>query len=81
MVDSSFVWEERFEAVHASPHDGDGTARAKWRPREALAAGTLQTTAVDYARFLRAVLTDGLLGKEATEQMLAPQSKIDDELG
>ncbi len=81
MVDSSFVWEERFETVHASPHDGDGVAGKKWRPREAIAAGTLQTTAADYARFLRAVVNDGLLGKEATERMLTPHSTIDDELG
>ena len=81
MVDSSFVWEERFETVYASPHDGDGVAGEKWRPREAIAAGTLQTTAADYALFLRAVVTDGLLGKEATERMLTPHSTIDDELG
>ena len=81
MVDSSFVWEERFETVYASPHDGEGVAGEKWRPREAIAAGTLQTTAADYARFLRAVLNDGLLGKEATERMLTPHATIDDELG
>ena len=81
MVDSSFVWEERFETVYASPHDGDGVAGEKWRPREAIAAGTLQTTAADYALFLRAVVTNGLLGKEATERMLTPHSTIDDELG
>ena len=84
MSDSSFVWEERFEAVHASPHDGEGLPQEKWRPREALAAGTLHTTAADYARFLQAVVTDssdGPLRSDAIDLMLEPHSTIDDELG
>ena len=47
MTDSSFLWEERFEGNHASRHDGEGVPGREWQPREALAAGTLQTTAGD----------------------------------
>lgn len=80
MRDSSFVWEERFEPIHAAPHDGKGRQKDKWRPRAALAAGTLHTTAVDYARFLQAVLGDGPSGEDA-EPWLARVSTIDDSLG
>jgi CubicO group peptidase (beta-lactamase class C family) len=80
MRDSSFVWEERFEAVHASPHDGKGDPRDKWRPRAALAAGTLQTTATDYARFMQAVLRDERSdGSPGT--WLARESTVDPERG
>lgn len=86
MSDSSFVWEERFEPMHASPHDGAGAPRDKRHPRTALAAGTLQTTAADYARFLQALLPgsrDGAfpLRPEAIDRMLVPTSTIDDRLG
>ena len=80
MRGSSFVWEERFEAVHAVAHDGKGRPQDKSRPRAALAAGTLQTTAVDYARFLQAVLGGGP-SDEAGESWLSRASKIDDRLG
>ena len=80
MRGSSFVWEERFESVHAVPHDGKGRPQEKSRPVSALAAGTLQTTAADYARFLQAVLSRGP-SDEAGESWLTPVSKIDDRLG
>jgi CubicO group peptidase (beta-lactamase class C family) len=80
MQTSSFVWEERFEAIHATPHDGKGRPQEKWRPRSAQAAGTLQTTAADYARFLLAVLGDGP-SPEAAESWLTQVSTIDDRLG
>lgn len=78
MSSSSFVWEERFEAVHAAPHDAKGRQGKKWRPRVALAAGTLQTTASDYAAFLLSVLGDG---PARDGSWLAPESRIDDRLG
>ena len=80
MKASSFVWEERFETVHAVPHDGKGQPQDKWRPTSALAAGTLQTTAADYARFLQAVLGDGP-SDEAGDSWLTRASTIDERLG
>jgi len=86
MVDSSFVWEERFESVHASPHDGDGVPGDKWRPSEPLAAGTLQTTVFDYARFVEAMLAIEAadrwpLDDTALDQALEQQTTIDEALG
>ena len=86
MTDSSFLWEERFEGNHASRHDGEGVPGREWQPREALAAGTLQTTAGDYARFLQALVADGTdslqpLSSTSIERMLTPHSRIDESLG
>jgi len=86
MTDSSFLWQERFEGNHASRHDGQGVPGREWRPREALAVGTLNTTARDYARFLQALVADGKdsskpLSSTSIERMLTPQSRIDQSLG
>ena len=85
MNDSAFVWQERFEAVHASPHDGEGVPQPKWRPDEALAAGTLHTTAADYGRFLAAMLADEPavdlpLSPTVLLKMLAPQIEVEEHL-
>ncbi len=80
MTSSSYVWEERFEPIHARPHDGKGREEDKWRPDEALASGTLQTTAADYARFLLATLGDGP-SDEAGVDWLAQESTIDERIG
>ncbi|MCI0434419.1 MAG: beta-lactamase family protein [Gemmatimonadetes bacterium] len=80
MTESGLVWTDAFERNHASPHNGEGAAQQKWRPRVPLAAGTLQTTAADYARFMVA-----LLGTRAPESdtgvdpdvMLTPATAID----
>ena len=85
MARSSFVWEERFEAVFATPHDAGGQPREKRKPARALAAGTLHTTAADYARLLRALLVqaDGgePLNAKGVATMLTKTSSISDRLG
>ncbi|MES2974404.1 MAG: serine hydrolase domain-containing protein [Pseudomonadota bacterium] len=64
MRSSSYVWQERFDADFARPHD-DGQPIDKHRPSGAFASYSLQTTAGDYAAFVAAVLRgDGL--KEST---------------
>lgn len=57
MTRSSYVWQPDYEPNHAAPHDSAGRAGAKRRPSEAMVAFSLHSTAGDYARFLRAVLT------------------------
>jgi CubicO group peptidase (beta-lactamase class C family) len=56
MWSSSYVWQQRFEADHAAPHNEAGEPGRKLKPRDADAAWSLHTTAGDYARFLQAVL-------------------------
>ncbi len=73
MRDSSFVWQGRFEADHAAPHDDALRPGAKFKPVEANAAYSLQTTAADYARFLEAVLAGTRLDAATAPLWLAPQ--------
>ncbi len=83
MRDSGLVWSDRFEANHASPHDADGVPQTKRRPDSAAAAGTLQTTATDYARFLLALLspqTGDTAFPADIDAMLEPQVRIDERL-
>ncbi len=76
MTRSNLLWEERFEENYAVPHREDLTPREDRRPDEALAAGTLQTTATDYARFLIAVLDGTGLAEGTLEEILTPQVEV-----
>src|SRR5580704_17595024 len=69
MTSSSYVWRAEYDARTATGHDADGQPQDKWKPQEANAASSLQTTAGDYARFVEAVL-DGKGLKPATLQEL-----------
>lgn len=78
MGDSSFVWQDRYEAVKASGHKGSGAVGEKRRPAVARASSGLHTTAPDYARFVVAVINGSGLGKETAEQMLKAQVRLDE---
>ncbi len=76
MLRTSYVWQEMYESNFAAPHDEFGRPRRVNRRREADAAGSMQTTAEDYARFLVAIMNAGALGKASVEAMLEPQIAI-----
>src|SRR5262249_475212 len=73
MRDSSFVWEERFDADYAVPHDVASQPGKKYRPTQANAAYSLHTTAGDYARFLQAALAGGRLAPSTAELWFQPR--------
>jgi CubicO group peptidase (beta-lactamase class C family) len=81
MGSSSLLWEERFAAAYAMPHHEDLTPREDRRPEEALAAGTLLTTAADYARFLIAVMSGQGLAPETLRAIQTRQVEIRQGLG
>ncbi len=56
MTSSSFVWRAAYEKSAAIGHEADGEPADKFRPEAALAAGSLHTTAADFANFLLAML-------------------------
>jgi CubicO group peptidase (beta-lactamase class C family) len=58
MTHTSYVWREHFEDNFAYPHIDIGQTMSKQFPSEANVAQSLQTTALDYAKFLVAVLQD-----------------------
>src|SRR5258708_481437 len=52
MTSSSYVWRPDFDAQTATGYDSDGKPTELWKPTEAGAASTLNTTAKDYALFV-----------------------------
>ncbi len=56
MTSTSYIWRPAFDAITATGHDENGTPTDKWKPDEAGAASTLNTTAKDYALFVEAIL-------------------------
>lgn len=85
MTSSSFIWRDDYETRAAIGYNRRGP-EGKWKPREPLSAGTLHTTAGDYASFLGAMLAPlpgarGELNGEWLTRMLTRHSRIDDSLG
>jgi CubicO group peptidase (beta-lactamase class C family) len=76
MARSSFIWDQRFDSNRAFPHDDFGRQALGGKPGEANAAGSFQTTAADFARFLLAVLNGSLLRPETARLWLSPQIEV-----
>jgi CubicO group peptidase (beta-lactamase class C family) len=79
MTSSSYVWKPEFDALTATGHDGDGKPEKKWKPDEAGAASTLNTTAKDYALFVAAVLNGKGLKAATLREMETPVIALDPE--
>lgn len=79
MGSSSYVWRPDFDDRTAIGHDGDGTPQDLWKPKEAGAASTLNTTAHDYALFVAAVVNGIGLKAETFREMETPQIAVDPE--
>jgi CubicO group peptidase (beta-lactamase class C family) len=76
MTSSSYVWRQDYDARAAIGHDKDGKAHKKWKPKEANPASSLQTTAVDYARFMTALLDGKGLKPDTLKQMETPYTPV-----
>jgi len=74
---TSYVWQEAFEANHTRPHDTYGRARDLQKRHEADAAGSMMTTAGDYAKLLAALLNAKGKRKASVDEILKPQIEID----
>jgi CubicO group peptidase (beta-lactamase class C family) len=79
MTSSSYLWQESFESIVALPHDADGETRRKYKPRtgNGNAAASLHTTALDYARFVLAVMHGTGLSDSIAAAMLDAQIVVD----
>jgi CubicO group peptidase (beta-lactamase class C family) len=77
MTSSSYVWRSDFDERTATGHDADRKPVPLWKPREALAASTLNTTARDYALFVEAVLNRKGLKSATLREMETPQIALD----
>jgi len=79
MTSSSYVWRPDFDALTATGHDSGGKPTELWKPAEALAASTLNTTAKDYALFVEAVLNGKGLKPATLREMETPEIALDPE--
>lgn len=73
---TAFLWQDRFEDDFAAPHDRYGRVRVMNRPREPGAAGSMQTTAGDYAGYLAVLMQAERAGNELVDTMWQPQVSI-----
>jgi CubicO group peptidase (beta-lactamase class C family) len=78
MKSSSYVWLPGYEAHKATGHDFAGAAGQRRKPQTANAASTLQTTTLDYAKFMIAVMNGAALKKPTSAAMLSQQIKVDE---
>lgn len=76
MSRSSMVWEDRFEDDHVVEYDEQGRSLGTQRRKRADAAGGMQTTLHDYARFVLAAMHGTGLTEATRGQMFAPQIAI-----
>lgn len=78
MTSSSYVWKASFENRAAVGHGPVGNPGELRKPMEANAAASLHTTALDYARFVIALMKGTGLKPKTYKMMLAPQVKVDE---
>jgi CubicO group peptidase (beta-lactamase class C family) len=87
MTASSYIWRTRYDSLKAYRHDMLGRLAGRNQPADAKedvarddgnAAASLQTTAVDYAKFVIALMKGTGLKKATWEQMLTPQVRVDE---
>ena len=83
MEHSRFVWDGQEGLPVAVGHDGEGKATQKKLWRETCAAASLHCTAIDFARFMRAVMRPSEsdpahLDPEMAATMLSTQVQVND---
>ncbi len=73
---SSYVWEARFENNYCLGHNAEGKPYEKEKRTRPGAAGSMETTLSDYARFMTAVLNKKGLKKASFKALFSPQIRI-----
>lgn len=76
MSRTSMIWLPRFESDFANGYDEYGRSLGPERRTSPNAAGSMQTTPRDYAKFLSALMRGEVLGSAARDRMLSPQIRI-----
>jgi CubicO group peptidase (beta-lactamase class C family) len=73
MSRTSYVWQDEWSTNTALPHDQYERPKRLNRRHEPEAAGSIFTTASDYARLLQAILTPKVSREKTVAEMLQPQ--------
>ena len=81
MNSSSLVWESAYATTASDGHNRRGKPAPMSKPKAAVSAGSLRTTATDFAQFLIAMMKSGTidspkLTETSLQQMLTPQIKM-----
>ena len=76
MTRTGMVWEPRFASDYADGYDAQGKLIEHTRMQSPRAAGSMDTTVTDYAKFLRGLLRGEGLSPASREQMFSPQIRI-----
>ena len=76
MADTSMVWRPDFEGRTANGHDAAGAVLGHARRGRPRAAGSMDTTLADYAKFMAGVLRGEGLSRASAREMLGPQIAI-----
>ncbi len=77
MTNSSYVWRPGFDSLTATGYNSNGAPDELWKPKEAGAASTLNTTAQDYAIFVNAIVNHKGLSSSTLRQMETPEVALD----
>ncbi len=76
MTRTSMVWEGRFESDYADGYDAQGKSLGPEKRTKGDAAGGMQTTLRDYAKFALAVLDGKIPRAKVRKAMLSPQIRV-----
>lgn len=76
MPSTSMVWEKSFENNFSNAYFKDGKKYGSERRTSSRAAGSMSTTATDYARFFINLMTERGLKKTTYQQMLSSQIAV-----
>ena len=80
MTNSSFMWQDKYKQNAAFRHDLIGTKLFRNQGKNVNAAASLRTTAVDYAKFIAALLNGTGLEKKMLKAMFAPQIRASEKV-
>ena len=76
MPDTGLVWREAFAANLAVGHDEKGVNLGHKQRGSVRAAGSMDTTIVDFSKYLSALMQGRVLGPKALAEMTRPQIEI-----
>ena len=79
MMHSSYVWQKSYDHLSSDPHGLMTEVQKKGHPRRGHAAATLHTTAIDYAKFVCAIMNNSGLADSTIVNMLTPQIEAEPE--
>jgi len=73
---TSYIWQNRFEGNYCYGHTSEGEVIPKDSADEAGAAGSMETTLLDYSKFMQEILRLYKTGSPLTKDMFIPSIRI-----